>query len=334
MEFNPLVSIIIPVYNGSDYLAQAIQSALEQTYKNCEIIVINDGSNDNGATRKVALSYGEQIRYFEKENGGVSSAFNFGIRTMNGEYFSWLSHDDMYFKDKLEVQIEILKNIKDKNTVLFSEYALVDNNSEIIGKSNINFRNCEFLDLYLVFKRPFINGNTILVSNAVLKEIGIFDNELRFTQDYDMWFRIARKYQFMFLKKELIKSRIHKTQGSKINKNFKKDSLKLKIKQIEFITNQKLLSFTKSNSLAVCYFKLLLFSFYQGGELNEYPMNIWVEKLSKIPMNWYYKKIVILVSNVLVKTTDIPNRIRRIIVKTIFIFSNSPLKKMFLSRGY
>ena len=73
------VSIIIPVYNGSNYLKEAIESALAQTYDNVEVLVVNDGSNDGGATEQIALSYGERIRYFKKENGGVASALNVGI---------------------------------------------------------------------------------------------------------------------------------------------------------------------------------------------------------------------------------------------------------------
>ena len=100
MKFSgPLVSIVIPVYNGSDYLAEAIDSALAQTYGNIEIIVINDGSSDNGKTREVAGKYGDRIRYFEKENGGVPTALNLGIKEMKGDYFSWLSHDDVYFPE-------------------------------------------------------------------------------------------------------------------------------------------------------------------------------------------------------------------------------------------
>src|ERR1700722_19485155 len=117
----PLVSIIIPVFNGTDYLNQAIGSALAQTYQNIEVIVVNDGSTDQGATEKIALSYGNKIFYHEKENGGVATALNFGIAKMKGEYFSWLSHDDLYTPDKIENQILEMLQCDDK-TILYSDY--------------------------------------------------------------------------------------------------------------------------------------------------------------------------------------------------------------------
>ena len=90
------VTILIPVYNGSNYLKEAIESALAQTYKNKEIIVVNDGSTDNGKTKEIALSYKDKIKYYEKENGGAPTALNYGIERMTGDYLSWLSHDDLY----------------------------------------------------------------------------------------------------------------------------------------------------------------------------------------------------------------------------------------------
>jgi len=84
VEFCPKVSIIIPVYNGSNYLREAIDSALAQTYKNIEIIVINDGSSDEGRTEAIAKSYGDKIRYIYKKNGGVSTALNVGILAAEG----------------------------------------------------------------------------------------------------------------------------------------------------------------------------------------------------------------------------------------------------------
>lgn len=104
--YKPLVSIIIPVYNGSNYLEESINSALAQTYRNIEVIVVNDGSTDGGATERIALSYGDRIRYFYKENGGVSTALNLGLEKMKGEWFSWLSHDDLYLPEKLSPKYE------------------------------------------------------------------------------------------------------------------------------------------------------------------------------------------------------------------------------------
>lgn len=105
---NPKVSIVIPVYNGANYLKEAIDSALAQDYGNYEVIVVNDGSNDSGETEKIALSYGDKIRYLKKENGGVATALNFAIEKAEGEYVSWLSHDDAYFSNKLSSQIAAL----------------------------------------------------------------------------------------------------------------------------------------------------------------------------------------------------------------------------------
>ena len=130
--FTPKVSIIIPVYNGSLYMREAINSALSQTYRNIEVIVVNDGSNDEGKTKDIALSYGGQIRYFEKENGGVSTALNLGIQNMSGEYFSWLSHDDKYLPDKVEKQIKTLLKVPDKNAVCICRDKQIDKNGKFI----------------------------------------------------------------------------------------------------------------------------------------------------------------------------------------------------------
>ncbi len=107
-EDTPLVSIVIPVYNGSNYLAEAINCCLNQTYPHIEVIVVNDGSTDGGKSHEIAVSYGSKISYYEKENGGVSSALNLGIEKMKGQYFSWLSHDDLYLPQHIETQVEAL----------------------------------------------------------------------------------------------------------------------------------------------------------------------------------------------------------------------------------
>ena len=113
--YNPLVTIVIPVYNGANYLNESISSALEQTYKNIEIIVVNDGSTDDGETEKIALSYGDKIKYLSKPNGGVSSALNLCIENMKGEWLSWLSHDDLYYPTKVEEEVNYVGKLLEKN---------------------------------------------------------------------------------------------------------------------------------------------------------------------------------------------------------------------------
>ena len=135
-NYNPMVSIIIPVFNGANYIREAIDSALAQTYKNIEVIVVNDGSIDD--TDQIVLSYGNKVRYFTKENGGVSSALNLALREMRGEYFSWLSHDDLYLPDKVKIQIEHLNLLKEKDVILYSNYVYIDENSKLIRTVNLD----------------------------------------------------------------------------------------------------------------------------------------------------------------------------------------------------
>jgi glycosyltransferase involved in cell wall biosynthesis len=217
-KFNPKVSIIIPVYNGSNYLREAIDSALAQTYKNTEIIVVNDGSTDEGKTDEICKSYGNKIRYFKKENGGVSSALNMGIEKMQGEYFSWLSHDDVYYPNKIEEQVKVLDKLEDKNTVLYSNVEYIDENSETIFKTEYEKEfSIQTLSngVFPVFC-GYPNGCSMLIPKKCFEKVGTFDEELKTANDYDMWFRLFQKCPIQFTPKTLIKYRFHNNQGTKI----------------------------------------------------------------------------------------------------------------------
>jgi glycosyltransferase involved in cell wall biosynthesis len=211
--FHPLVSIVIPVYNGSNYLREAIDSALGQTYRNCEVIVVNDGSSDGGATREIALSYGSKIRCFEKENGGVSSALNLGIREMKGDYFSWLSHDDIYYPVKIERQMDLLRNMDNRLAILYGDYDRIDQTSKPIGKTVKTYAPPERMRLALINDSP-VNGCTTLIPRICFDRVGIFREDLRTTQDYDMWFRLAAEFPFIHVPHPLFMSRHHPEQGT------------------------------------------------------------------------------------------------------------------------
>jgi glycosyltransferase involved in cell wall biosynthesis len=206
------VSIVIPVFNGSDYMREAIDSALEQTYPNVEVIVVNDGSTDGGKTEEAARSYGDRIRYFHKENGGVASALNLGISMMSGDYFSWLSHDDVYYPDKIAVQM-IYMSKEGEGVILYSDYEFIDRKSRRLnirrlpGDPGGDFR------LRLMFDGS-LHGCTLLIPKECFCVAGTFNEDLKTTQDYDLWFRMAMKYRFVRVPEILVKSRLHPGQTS------------------------------------------------------------------------------------------------------------------------
>ena len=232
-KYEPKVSIVIPAYNASNYLAEAIDSALNQTYDNIEIIVVNDGSADGGKTEAVALSYGDKIRYFSKENGGSSSALNCGIKNMTGEWFSWLSHDDLYYPEKVEEEINYLGNLLERGfpenqlfkQLIFGAADLIDGLGKIIRKESqknlikTNKKiNCSdgTLKLIAIPTQDGFHGCSCLVHKAAFDDVGMFDERLKLLNDMDLWFRFyTNGYKVHFIPKVLVCGRVHPQQVSR-----------------------------------------------------------------------------------------------------------------------
>ena len=229
-SYTPKISIVIPAYNAANYIGEAIESALNQTYQNFEVIVVNDGSKDNGETAEAVKKYGDKVRYFEKENGGSSSALNYGIRQMQGEWFSWLSHDDLYYPDKLQVEIDFLRNLKInegdilENHLIFAAADIINANGKIINKASaallkktekkINSENAN-INLIATPTQYGFHGCSCLIHKSVFDTIGVFDERLRLLNDMDMWFRIySNGYKIHYIPKALVKGRIHAKQVS------------------------------------------------------------------------------------------------------------------------
>lgn len=219
--YNPLVSIIIPVFNGSNFLKFAIESALSQTYSNIEVIVVNDGSNDLGETERIALSFGKRIRYYYKTNGGVSSALNYGLSVMKGQWFSWLSHDDLYEKSKISKTIKIINkyyNSLDISKTIFScSSKLINEEGKKIIKIKKNksgvFSGEEMYKNLL--KGKMLNGCSLLIPKDAFIKLGGFDTRFRYIQDFVCWLNLAKhNYSFVIFGDQLVSSRIHKSQDS------------------------------------------------------------------------------------------------------------------------
>lgn len=214
-----LVSIIIPVYNGSNYLAECIDSALAQTYEPIEVIVVNDGSTDEGKTAAIARSYGDRIRYIEQVNGGVSSALNRGIDEMRGDFFSWLSHDDLYAPRKIESQIETIEREKldSSRTIVVTGTAFIDEYGGRIRRYQRKFTGLYKADDMFrhLMLTSSLNGCALLIPRGAFATRR-FSLEDRFIQDWMCWVGLALDgFDYYLTDEPLVLSRIHGAQQTK-----------------------------------------------------------------------------------------------------------------------
>ena len=242
--FFPLVSIVIPVYNGSDYLSEAIDSALRQTYTNIEVIVVNDGSIDD--TEEIAQSYGDRIRYFSKDNGGTSTALNMGISNMRGEYFSWLSHDDLYYPRKIEREVEELSKLSDKDTILMCNWDVIDANYNridvILCEGVYKEYPCREKSKLFPVLYAHIHGCALLVPKKCIDMVGTFNIALRMAHDYEFFCRILSRFPRKLIPEVLVITRDGlNRQGRRANTRCNVEYSLLLINAIDNLTDEEIL---------------------------------------------------------------------------------------------
>lgn len=248
-----LVSIIIPVYKNVNYLKDSLRSAINQTYKKVEIIVISDGSPDFNKIKKIIHSFKTNIRLIKiKKNYGVSFALNLGIIKSKGKYFSWLSHDDYFHKDKLKKQVDLIE--REKKMICFTNTFLVDGKKRKIRKINVN---SIFFDIKTnLFFRDNLNLSTALINKNIFRKVGKFNVKLRHTQDYDFMFRVFKIFEPILLKKNYFFSRTHNKQSSKLF-----HSISIQEKEKLYINKSKKINliFQKSNLIQKSYILFFLY---------------------------------------------------------------------------
>ncbi|WP_051475415.1 glycosyltransferase [Bacillus sp. J37] len=203
------VSIIIPFYN-CQYVDKAVESALNQTYKNIEIIVIDDGSTKYD---EKIQPYFSRVKYIKKGNGGTASALNMGIKNATGEYFSWLSSDDLYNPEKISKQVNLMTEVGAK--VSYSPYYIINSNGEVINQINKFYPNKKEL-IKTALKHCPVNGCTVMTRMDVFSAVGYFDESLRYANDYDMWCRLLLNYEFFYIDEPLVSYRHHDKMGTKL----------------------------------------------------------------------------------------------------------------------
>jgi len=179
MNSGPIISVIMPVFNGGGYLEKAIESILKQTFKNFEFIIINDGSIDKSSEviRKYA-SLDSRIIFIDQDNIGLTKSLNKAIRISNGKYIARMDADDISALDRLEVQLKWMKN--GKFDLCCSRTYLLDSNRVSPGLSYFIPKKIQ-----MIFRNPFIHGS-FLIKKEALYTVGLYDEKFVYSQDYKL----------------------------------------------------------------------------------------------------------------------------------------------------
>lgn len=205
MEKRPKVSVIIPTYNRKDYVTEAIDSVLNQTYKDFEVIVVDDGSTD-GTGEILKEKYRNKIRYFYKENSGCASARNYGIRNALGEYIAFLDSDDKYLPKKLEDQIRILEKNKEIGFVYSDSYSFGSNKQRLVPCVRPDKH---YSVTYGLFMMTFMANGSFVVRRKCIDISGYYNEQMRYNEDTDLLLRLSVNCKAYYSKKPTFAYRIH-----------------------------------------------------------------------------------------------------------------------------
>lgn len=190
----PVVSIIIPCYNYARFLSDAIGSALEQAYEQCEVIVVDDGSTDN--TSEVAASFGKRIRYIYQENKGHSAARNTGIQASSGEFVVYLDADDVLKPQMVAHSLQTMKRLGEEFGIVAGRCSRIDREGcDLVFTVEFPAVDCEVTALDLLIRNRF--PPTLLARREVFDKCGGWDEQLLGSEDRDMWLRVALKYKIL-----------------------------------------------------------------------------------------------------------------------------------------
>lgn len=208
------VSVVIPVFNGRALVGDAISSVSGQSYRDREIIVVDDGSTDG--TAEFVRRFEPPVSLVRKTNGGVASALNAGIRAARGRWVAWLSHDDLFLPGKLERQVAALEAHPDW-AGCYTDYRTADGEGRTTGHLRTPwYPRTEAIRR--LFVCGYIGGSTTLVRKECYEAIGYFREDLRYTQDTNMWLRLLSRWDLGRVAEELAVERHHTEQGSTVNR--------------------------------------------------------------------------------------------------------------------
>ena len=206
MNEESLVSVIIPCYNGEKFIGEAIESVINQTYQNLELIIVNDGSTDNSKEIIDKYRTDQRIKYVQHDaNKGIAKTKNTGIRLARGDYLAFLDHDDVWLPNKLEMQVNCFKDQEEDVGMVCTGMIFTDEKLKsqriFMGFKDDNQKEL-IKSLYL---QPTNSSSIMMIKKNCFSKVGFFDEGLYGWDDFEMWMRIASQY-IIKAKNELSKS--------------------------------------------------------------------------------------------------------------------------------
>lgn len=188
-----LVDIVIPAYNSGKELVEAVKSCLNQSYKNCSIVVIDDNSAVN--IKKLLWDFPGVVYIKNENNLGPGGARNVGIRQSSADFISFLDADDIMHKDKVAKSVEVLSNRNDIGMVCGNYQVIVDRKKLLppFYKSPIKITHKALL------RQNFVASGSVTVRREIFDRVGLFDESLWIAEDYDMWLRVSEQYKIEYL---------------------------------------------------------------------------------------------------------------------------------------
>ena len=226
MHSSAQIDVVIPAFNAEKYIEKTLASVALQGNLIQSVIVVNDGSTDQ--TAQIVESFAKShpnlgIQLINQENAGLANARNTGINASTQEskapFIALLDADDVWLTGKLEKQLNLFQASQDpKLGAVYSSYELIDENGNAIAGENLIVKPSLCGEVYSsLLTGNFISGSGsgVLVKSAVFEEVGLFDEALKASEDWDMWIRIARKFHFDYVNESLVQIRVHSANMQK-----------------------------------------------------------------------------------------------------------------------
>jgi|GEM_PF-1149730 len=244
-DYSMRISVVIPLFNGKTFIERTLQSVLEQTFNDFEIVIVNDGSTDEGdivAENFLKATNFSNYKMIHSVNKGHAFAANLGAQKATGEFLAFLDADDCFEKEKLKkMYLEINQN--PQLDVIFSRFRFIDLNDNLLSRQNLNqvFSSEKFW-IQLIEKGNLVYGSNsgVLVRRSKFLKQNGYDESLIACEDWDLWIRLAFDGEFGFINEDLTRIRVHSNNQSKNKTLMLKYQLQVVEKHLSLISDHKL----------------------------------------------------------------------------------------------